>query len=148
MNSTKYNQEFVKKLIRSKEGKRLDFKQKITSKEKIAKTLSAFSNTEGGMILIGVSDKKRIVGIDPEEEKYMIESANEEFCSPLASLSFHPIKWKQETEQEEVNDEEVYLLMVEVNLAENGQIFFKSKSGETKPYHRVGDKTLAISSSY
>ena len=144
MNSTKYNQEFVKKLIRDKEGNHLDFKQKITPKEKIAKTLSAFANTEGGMILIGVSDKKRIIGIDLEEEKYMIESANEQFCSPLASLSFHPIKWSQVIDQEDERNEEINLLLVEVFPTENRRIFYKSKSGETKVYHRVGDRTLAI----
>ena len=144
MNSTKYNQEFVKKLIRDKEGNHLDFKQKITPKEKIAKTLSAFANTEGGMILIGVSDKKRIIGIDLEEEKYMVESANEQFCSPLASLSFHPIKWSQVIDQEDERNEEINLLLVEVFPTENRRIFYKSKSGETKVYHRVGDRTLAI----
>lgn len=148
MNSTKYNEDFVKKLIRTKEGKHLDFKQKITSKEKIAKTLSAFSNTDGGLILIGVSDKKRIVGIDPEEEKYMVDSANEEFCTPKASLSFFPIKWTKEFENLEENEEDIYLLIVEVASATESKIFCKNKSGELKAYERIEDQTLVISNSY
>ena len=96
MISTKYNQEFVKKIIQEKEGNQLDFKQKVTSKEKIAKTLAAFANTTGGLILIGLSDQRKIIGIDPEEEQYMIDSANEEFLIPRVSLRFHTIKLPNE----------------------------------------------------
>ena len=93
MISTKYNQEFVKKIIQEKEGNQLDFKQKVTSKEKIAKTLAAFANTTGGLILIGLSDQRKIIGIDPEEEQYMIDSANEEFLIPRVSLRLsYPMK--------------------------------------------------------
>ncbi|WP_026951559.1 AlbA family DNA-binding domain-containing protein [Algoriphagus mannitolivorans] len=148
MNSTKYNEDFVKKLIRTKEGKHLDFKQKITSKEKIAKTLSAFSNTAGGLILIGVSDKKRIVGVDPEEEKYMVETANEEFCTPKATLSFYPIKWTQDSENLLENDEDIYLLLVEVASSTGSKVYCKGKLGELKAYQRIEDQTLAISNSY
>lgn len=147
MNSTKFNEDFVKNLIRAKEGKRLDFKQKITSKEKIAKTISAFANTEGGIILIGVSDHQRIVGIDPEEEKFMVESANVEFCFPPASLTFHPVKWSQEIETPWDNEEDIYLLLVEVSPAGDSQIACKNKSGELKVYQRIRDQTIAISSS-
>ena len=148
MNSTKFNQDFVKKLIRTKEGKHLDFKQKITSKEKIAKTISAFANTEGGIILIGVSDKKRVVGIDPEEEKYMVETANSELCIPQASLTYYPIKWPKDVDLSEDNEEDIYLLLVKVNPSEVSQISCKTQSGELKAYQRVNDQSVAISSSY
>ena len=67
MKSAKFEEEFVKDLLKQKEGEKLDFKLKITSKEKIAKTLSAMANSEGGFIVIGMSDHKKIIGIDPDE---------------------------------------------------------------------------------
>jgi predicted HTH transcriptional regulator len=145
MNSTKYNEEFIKKLIRQKEGKLLDFKQKITSKEKIAKTISAFSNSEGGFLLIGISDKKQVVGIDPFEEQFMIESANEEYCNSQATLTFHPIKWTEHESESEKGGEELMLLLVKVSPSQGPLIYCKNKSGNKKAYKRTGDQTLLIS---
>ncbi len=53
----KIDQEFVNQLLLKVEGEQLEFKQQISSQEKIAKTLSAMSNSAGGLILIGVSDQ-------------------------------------------------------------------------------------------
>ncbi|TDQ18816.1 putative DNA-binding protein [Algoriphagus boseongensis] len=146
MNSTKFNQEFIKNLIRQKEGKLLDFKLKITSREKIAKTISAFANSEGGMLLIGVSDKKEVIGIDPYEEQYMIESANEMICEPHASVSYYPIKWTKENPTD-FEDEELIVLLVKISPQKDGLVYCKSGSGERKAYKRSGDKTLLISDS-
>lgn len=59
MKSAKFDEEFIKNLLKQKEGEKLDFKLKITSKEKIAKTLSALSNSQGGFIVVGMSDQKK-----------------------------------------------------------------------------------------
>lgn len=146
MNSTKFNEEFIKNLIRQKEGKLLDFKLKITSREKIAKTISAFANSEGGMLLIGVSDKKEVIGIDPYEEQYMVESANEMFCEPHASLSYYPIKWTNENPLD-FDNEELIVLLVKISPQKDGLVYCISNSGERKAYKRSGDQTLLISDS-
>ncbi len=64
----------------------MDFKQRIDSARKIARTLSAFANTEGGTLLIGVKDNGRIVGIAPEEEYYMIDLAARRYTQPVVSF--------------------------------------------------------------
>ena len=50
-----------------------DFKFAITDSKKIAKSLSAFANTDGGSLLIGVKDNGKIAGANIDEEYYMIE---------------------------------------------------------------------------
>lgn len=85
------DQEFVKQLLLQKEGEQLEFKQQISSKKKIAKTLSAMSNSAGGLILIGVSDQRKLVGIDPYEEQYMIGGGNRDFCTPNADLELQVV---------------------------------------------------------
>tara|TARA_R110000850_G_scaffold152385_1_gene275586 strand:+ start:639 stop:1325 length:687 start_codon:yes stop_codon:yes gene_type:complete len=64
------------------EHQQQDFKFRIDSSQKIAKTLSAFANTDGGSLLIGVKDNGKIAGIDPQEEFYMIEGAASLYCKP------------------------------------------------------------------
>jgi predicted HTH transcriptional regulator len=48
--------QYVKKLIAKGEHQQLDFKFEISDSRKIAKTLVAFANTNGGVLLIGVKD--------------------------------------------------------------------------------------------
>ncbi len=60
----------------------MDFKFEISDARKIARTLSAFSNTDGGRLLIGVKDNGRITGVRSDEEFYMAESAATLYCKP------------------------------------------------------------------
>jgi predicted HTH transcriptional regulator len=142
--SAKFDQEFVRELLKQKEGLKLDFKQKITSKEKIAKTLSGFANASGGFIVVGMSDKKMVIGIDFEEESYMIDAANEEFCFPRVSLVLDEIKVYHDKSNEEDTEGEKSLLLAEVKKSIGPVIFCKNKAGEMKAYKRINDQTLAI----
>lgn len=144
MKPTKFDHDFVNKLIKEKEGKTLDFKQKITSKEKIAKTMAALANTDGGLIVIGLSDKKKITGIDPDEERYMIEAANDEFCVPRVSLSIHEIKVHDGKHFLESDEDEKSLLIVQIEKSRGPMIYCQAKSGIMKAYRRENDQTLAI----
>lgn len=74
-------------MIKEGEHQKQDFKFRIDSSQKIAKTLSAFANTDGGKLLIGVKDNGRIAGVDPEEEYFMIEGAANLYCKPPVHFS-------------------------------------------------------------
>ena len=76
------DQKYLRSLIAQGEHQELDFKFEISDARKIAKTLSAFANTDGGRLLIGVKDNGRISGIRSEEEYYMVESAASLYCKP------------------------------------------------------------------
>ena len=75
-------QKYLRKLIAEGEHQQLDFKFEINDARKIARTLSAFSNTHGGRLLIGVKDNGRIRGVQSDEEYYMAESAATLYCKP------------------------------------------------------------------
>ncbi|MDF1573589.1 MAG: ATP-binding protein [Bacteroidales bacterium] len=76
------DQKYLRSLISEGEHQQLDFKFEINDARKIARTLSAFSNTDGGSLLIGVKDNGRIRGIQSDEEYYMAESAATLYCRP------------------------------------------------------------------
>src|SRR4030043_975988 len=73
---------YLKKLIEEGESQKLDFKFRISDCKKIARTLSSFSNSDGGRILIGVRDNGSIAGIQSDEEVYMVDTAAHLFCRP------------------------------------------------------------------
>lgn len=89
--------EYIYSLIAEGEHQQLDFKFVINDASKIAKTFSAFANTDGGRLLIGVKDNGVIAGIRSEEEYYMIESASQMYTSPIVSFTAvsHNVDGKQ-----------------------------------------------------
>ena len=136
----KIDQELVNDLLLKVEGEQLEFKQQINSQEKIAKTLSAMANSTGGLILIGVSDQRKIIGIDPEEERYMVEGANLSHCVPQADLELQAVTIKPES----MDEEEKYILLVIVHPSNEETIFVKHREGTLKGYRRFGDQNLAF----
>lgn len=74
--------DYIHALIAEGEHQQQDFKFEISDARKIAKTLSAFANTQGGRLLIGVKDNGRIAGVRSSEEQYMIEAAARLYCTP------------------------------------------------------------------
>ena len=140
MFTKKFDQEFINKLLKKKEGLQLEFKKRISSQEKIAKTLSPMGNTAGGFLVIGISDQRQITGIDPEEELYMVQAANQAYCIPKASLTFHEISVDPNTPFEE----EKFVLLVEIHRSEGPLICIRQSDGSHKTYKRVDDKSLGI----
>jgi predicted HTH transcriptional regulator len=122
---------YVKDLIKQGENQQLDFKFEISSARKMAKTFSAFANTGGGKLLIGVKDNGRISGIRSEEEAYMAESAAHVFCRPAVEYSLK--KWVVEGKQ---------ILEVEIPISRNRPHFARDEKGEWIAYVRVGDQNI------
>lgn len=83
---------YLQNLISQGEHQKLDFKFAINDARKIAITLCAFANTDGGTLLIGVKDNGSIAGSRLEEEGYMIELAAHTYCRP--AVQFKTQGWK------------------------------------------------------
>ncbi len=62
----------IEEILRSPEGRTLEFKASLPKNSDLAKTVVAFANDAGGEIIIGVDDRHRAVGV-PEEELPQIE---------------------------------------------------------------------------
>lgn len=123
----------LRSLIIKGEGEKVDFKQKISQPYKIAKTISAFANTHGGILLVGVNDHKTILGVDPEEEKYLLETAADFYCDPPIQLSY------QEVEDEE---EGKTVLIVKVKESQEKPHFVRDKHDKLHAYIRQKDKCI------
>lgn len=77
------NYKDIDALLEEGEGFQLEFKRKVSSPEKVARTLIAFANTKGGTMIFGIDDDKSIVGVDSEKvEVEMIKTAGNYHCDP------------------------------------------------------------------
>lgn len=85
------NEGYIRKLIAEGEHQQLDFKFGINDSRKIARTLAAFANTDGGRLLIGVKDNGSIAGVRTEEEFYMVQAASEMYTRPV--VPFEVKEW-------------------------------------------------------
>ena len=82
---------YIQNLIIQGEHQKLDFKFAINDARKIARSMVAFANTEGGTLLIGIKDNGVAAGVRSEEEYYMVESAAQLYCRP--EIKFNCRKW-------------------------------------------------------
>ena len=79
---------YIQRLISEGEHQQQDFKYKVEDTVKLAKSVSAFANTDGGRLLIGVRDDGHMSGVRDEEEIYMMHQAAYRYCRPQASIKF------------------------------------------------------------
>lgn len=70
----------IEKILKGREGKTLEFKRDISSLKPIMKTLVAFANTAGGILIIGREDDGTIRGISDvlQVESYSLPWKNTE----------------------------------------------------------------------
>jgi len=121
----------LKQLITEGENQHLDFKYCVSDSRKIARTLSAFANSDGGRILIGVRDNGSIAGIKSDEEIYMVDTAAHIFCRPEITYTI-----KQHTAEGKT------ILEVEVLKGTNRPYQAKDENGRWKSYFRHHDQNL------
>ena len=79
---------YLLSLIREGEHQQQDFKYRVSDACKLAKSVSAFANTDGGRLLIGVRDDGILSGVRSEEEIFMMHQAAYKYCKPEPSIKF------------------------------------------------------------
>jgi predicted HTH transcriptional regulator len=122
---------YLKKLIEEGENQHLDFKFCVTDSRKIARTLSAFANSDGGKILIGVRDNGSIAGIRSDEEIYMVDTAEHLFCRPEITYTIKQHMTGGKT-----------ILEVEVMRGGKKPYQVKDENGKWLSYFRHNDQNL------
>ena len=122
---------FLHKLIDEGEHQQQDFKYCINDSKKIAKSLVAFANTDGGRLLIGVKDNGKIVGISTDEEFYMVEAAAKIYSDP--PIIFTTKQWQSEGKT---------VLEILVDASDERPHFVKDESGKWLAYIRVKDENV------
>lgn len=123
--------QYIKRLISEGEHCHQDFKFEISDARKIARSISAFANTEGGRLLVGVKDNGKIAGIRSEEEIYMIEAAANMYCQPNIEL---------QTQTHHVEGKTV--LEIRIDEASTKPVYALDENNTPKAYIRIKDENI------
>lgn len=134
MNRLHKGHHYIYDLICQGEHQQQDFKFEISDARKIAKSLSAFSNTEGGRLLVGVKDNGKIAGVRSEEEIYMIEAAARLYSKPVIDCEMYTHEIEGRT-----------VLEVIIPKGEQGPYYAKDEDNHYRAYIRIKDENILAS---
>ena len=125
---------FLQSLIREGEHQQQDFKYKVSDAQKLAKSVSAFANTDGGRLLIGVRDDGNMSGVRSEEEIYMMHLAAYRYCRPEASIKFDTYHVEGRT-----------IVVATIPPSERRPICAVDENGKLRAYIRIADENIVAS---
>ncbi len=125
---------YLKRLIREGEHQQQDFKYRVADACKLAKSVSAFANTDGGRLLIGVRDDGQIAGVRSEEEIYMMHQAAYKYCKPEASIKFDTYHIDGRT-----------IVVATVPPSDKRPICAVDEEGNKRAYIRIHDENIVAS---
>ncbi len=123
---------YIHSLISEGEHEHQDFKFAITDAAKIAHSISAFANNDGGRLLIGVKDNGNISGVRNEEDIYVIEQAAQMYCHPPQDVKMTAFSVEGGA----------MVLRAEIMRAERRPVFARDIDGKFRAYYRVKDENI------
>jgi len=119
-------------LIAEGEHERQDFKYSITDACKIARSISAFANCNGGHLLIGVKDNGTVAGVRNEEDIYVVEQAAELYCRPRQHVEFTAFRF----------DASAVVIRASVERSPERPVQARDTDGTWTAYYRVADENI------
>lgn len=127
---------YIASLIEEGEHEHQDFKFAISDARKIARSLSAFANNDGGRLLVGVKDNGQIAGLRTDEDIYLIEQAAEMYCRPAREVTSTAFRC------------EGGKVVVRVEIAAKSRteppVAVREADGTMKCYYRVADENIVV----
>ncbi len=130
--------EALKHLVRNGEGQFIEFKLKSNHPEKIVREVVAFANAKGGMLIIGISDDKQILGLKyAAEDEFVLQKAIDEYIYPPVNYKLSTLRLPDE--------KEVLVFDVAESLEKPHYLKTNSNLEQHTVYYRVGDKAVKAS---
>jgi len=91
------NEKGLSETIEKGEDTFTEFKEEKAHSDDLAAEIVAFANTEGGKILLGISDKKEVRGVsNPDKEMLRVENVSRNNCEPPLTVNIEKIKINNE----------------------------------------------------
>lgn len=125
---------YLLSLIKEGEHQQQDFKYRVSDARKLARSVSAFANTDGGRLLIGVRDDGQLSGVRSEEEIFMMHQAAYKYCKPEPSIKFDTYHVDGRT-----------IVIATVPPSDKKPVCAEDEDGKSRAYIRIADENIVAS---
>lgn len=130
MNQIPMSMNDLQQLIAQGEGQQLEFKRSLAELETAARTIVAFANADGGIVLLGVRDSGEILGVEVgEHTKERLSTAITDSTDPIVYPSIEIIPFAGKA-----------VVAIKVEASENRPHLCKGRA-----YKRVGATDVQLS---
>jgi hypothetical protein len=135
---------YIKEKIKTGENERVEFKTRWIDSRGLKRLLIAFANTNGGIIIFGIEDDGKIVGIERKEKQELrIKEIASKECTPAIDYEFYYleiegkvvaiVEIKKSKQIHSVKDNEIYIRvglstpkLLQTTLSNGTKIFTES----------------------
>lgn len=126
---SKFRSMRIDQLLQEAEGKRLEFKRDLSSPRHLMKTLVAFANTAGGLLVIGVEDgSKAVVGVpDRLAAEQQLANTIADSITPKLLADIEVLPWRKS-----------HVLAAKVALSPSRPHYVNAEGPEGGVYVRLG----------
>ncbi len=119
----------VEEFVKEKENKDLDFKLELPESKKAAQLVTAFYNSRGGKIILGVNDNKKLVGLkNPQKVEHKFTQIIRHWC-----------RLDEEPKIEFIKYENKNFIVIHCPKGKDTPYFVR---GESKPRIRIGSSNV------
>jgi len=102
----------LEEIIKRGENEQVEFKRDLSQREDFLETVTAFANTEGGSILVGVDDNGTVIGTYEKKFEERVQSMVRDNCEPAPKIR---------VEKKELRSRTIYVVRI--------------PEGDEKPYN-------------
>ena len=130
----------IKSMASSGEGHYLEFKRKVDNPQKIVKELIAFSNADGGKLLVGISDDGSLAGLaHPDGDWYVLEKAIRKYTKGNLNLTHEIVPISSSRS----------VIVIEIPESKRKPLFYQEEKNHPKEvFVRVKDECVRASREY
>lgn len=119
----------IEEIIKLGQNESIEFLPEINDLVDLAKVCAAFANRNGGSVFIGVNEKGKLIGVNPDPELKLIQEIHEFIDGELkVKIITHTVK---------------HYYLIEIKISQSGiPILVKPIDGVKVFYYRVGKNTV------
>jgi len=123
--------EEIKNLIGQPESETLEYKTSVPLPQVIARVIAAFANTSGGVLILGVGDDLKVVGLEEDSPVGSVVEAAISRIAPQPKIRHYQIDLNQDSETKRL-----YVIEVEkcssLVVTENASVYIRKGGATTK----------------
>ena len=132
--------EEIQNIVGQPESQTLEYKAVLPPSRNVAQIISSFANTEGGFLILGVTDHSKIIGLSEDFHAYSITHKALDLLTPQPKVNYQYVNY---------GDKKLYVINVEKSdaiVSVEGKVFIRAgnRTKLSDPMLKAGSTSSSI----